>query len=40
MGCGVSKSEKNPEDEVPERFAATQVAMNGMKVIHVQHVVL
>lgn len=32
MGCGVSKSEKNSA-EVPEHLLATQMAMNGMKVI-------
>ncbi|XP_037034063.1 uncharacterized protein LOC119072860 isoform X2 [Bradysia coprophila] len=31
MGCGVSRSEKNPVDEVPEHLLATQMAMNGMK---------
>ncbi len=33
MGCGVSKNEKSSAIEVPEHLLATQMAMNGMKVI-------
>lgn len=32
MGCGVSRNETSSAVEVPEH---TQMAMNGMKVIHV-----